>query len=67
MFYVLEGRCRIIVGDEEEELHPGTAAWGPPFVLHQLTNSGDGQCKILWVLSPPGREAAIIEGSRGKR
>ena len=67
MFYVLSGRCRIIVGDEEEELEQGTVVWGPPALPHQLVNSGDEQCRILWVLSPPGRERAIIEKSRDQR
>jgi mannose-6-phosphate isomerase-like protein (cupin superfamily) len=67
MFYVLSGRCRIVVGDEEEEMEQGTAVWGPPGLSHQLVNSEDEQCRILWVLSPPGRERAIIENSRKQR
>jgi mannose-6-phosphate isomerase-like protein (cupin superfamily) len=64
MFYILEGRCMIVVGDEKEDLDPGTAAWGPPTVPHQLVNREDKPCRILWVISPSGRERAIIEKSR---
>ena len=64
MFYVLSGQCRIVVGEEEEEVEQGSAAWGPPHICHQLVNNGHRQCRVLWVLVPPGRERAIIEGSR---
>jgi mannose-6-phosphate isomerase-like protein (cupin superfamily) len=63
LFYVLSGRCRIIVGSEEEDLEPGAAVWGPANIPHQILNRGNEPCRILWVLSPPGRERAIIEGS----
>ena len=64
MFYVLSGRCTMLVGEEREEIEPGTAAWGPPHIPHQLLNHTQSQCRVLWVLVPPGRERAIIEGSR---
>jgi quercetin dioxygenase-like cupin family protein len=64
MFYVLSGVCRIIVGEEEADIEQGTAAWGPPHVPHQLLNHTHQQCRILWVLVPPGRERAILEASR---
>ncbi len=67
MFYILSGRCRIIVGDEVEELEQGTSVWAPPCLSHQLVNSADEQCRILWVLAPPGRERAIIEKSKEKK
>jgi quercetin dioxygenase-like cupin family protein len=67
LFYVLSGRCRIIVGDDEEELEQGTSVWAPPGLSHQLINIEDEQCRILWVLSPPGRERAIIEKSKEKK
>jgi quercetin dioxygenase-like cupin family protein len=63
MFYILNGRCRIVVGGEEAEIHQGTAVWGPPGVAHRVVNLGEEQCRILWVLVPPGRERAIIGGS----
>ena len=63
MFYVLCGKGCIRVGEEEEELTPGTAIWVPPGVTHQLLNNSNKTLKILWVLSPPGREAAILKKS----
>jgi len=64
MFYVISGRCSITVGDEEATVHPGTAVWGPPHVPHMLKNPGSEECRILWVISPPGRERDIIEQSK---
>ena len=61
MFFVLSGTGRIKAGDGEAQLTPGTAVWSPPGEPHQLINDSDGTLKILWVLCPPGREAAIIE------
>ena len=68
MFYVVAGDGRVKAGGVEAPLTPGTAAWSPPGESHQLINDGRETLKILWVLCPPGREAAIIEkASREKR
>ena len=40
LFYVLSGRCRIIVGEEEEELEQGTSVWAPPGLSHHAQNHG---------------------------
>ena len=64
MFYVLDGRCTVVVGEEEAEVERGTAVWGVPHVPHRLLNNTQGQCRVLWVLVPPGRERTIIEGQR---
>jgi mannose-6-phosphate isomerase-like protein (cupin superfamily) len=63
LFFVCSGCGLIRVGDEEGELSPDTAVWGPPDVPHQLINNGSETLKILWILCPPGREAAILRGS----
>jgi quercetin dioxygenase-like cupin family protein len=64
MFYVLAGKSSITIGEEKRELIPGTAVWGPPGIPHQLFNESNETCKILWVLSPPGREKHIIDSAR---
>ena len=63
MFFVCSGNGLIRVGDEEGILSPDTAVWGPPDVPHQLINNGSEVLKILWILCPPGREAAILLSS----
>ena len=61
MFYVVHGSGRIKCGEEEEDLHEGTAVWSKPWTGHQLINTGKSTLKILWVLSPPGREKLILK------
>lgn len=61
MFYALAGTGRLKTSSGEALLTPGTAIWSPPGESHQLINDGKETLKILWVLSPPGREASIVE------
>ena len=63
MFYVVLGTGRIRVSDEEETLNEGTAVWVKPWTVHQLINTGQSTLKILWVLSPPGRERSILKNA----
>lgn len=60
MFFVISGAGRIKTGDEEAPLTPGVAVWSPAGEPHQLINDGEETLKVLWVLCPPGREAAIV-------
>ena len=50
-FYILEGRCLIMVGSEEEELCPGMAVYIPAGIEHRL--SVIESLKILVFYSPP--------------
>ena len=63
MFYVVSGHGLIEIENEQKELTPGTAAWSPPNTSHYFSNNSSEELKVLWVLSPPGREAAIVEHS----
>jgi mannose-6-phosphate isomerase-like protein (cupin superfamily) len=61
MFYVVKGSGKIKCREGEEALSEGTAVWAEPWTSHQLINTGKSTLKILWVLSPPGREELILE------
>ncbi|MDO9464429.1 MAG: cupin domain-containing protein [bacterium] len=63
MFYVVSGKGSIKVGEEIEDVTAGTAIWSSSGKSHQLMNNNNDTLKILWVLSPPGREAAILKQS----
>jgi quercetin dioxygenase-like cupin family protein len=63
MFYVVSGSGCICVGKEKKGVTAGTAVWVPPDVPHQLINDSGKTLKILWVLQPPGKEAAIIKAA----
>jgi mannose-6-phosphate isomerase-like protein (cupin superfamily) len=63
MFYVLFGEGAIRIELETKPITAGTAIWVCPRTTHQLINTGSGVMKVLWVLSPPGRESFILEKS----
>ena len=66
MFYVVTGKGMVKVGSEEEKLSEGKAVWVEPQKSHQLINNGKNTLKVLWVLSPPGREEMILEKAKDK-
>lgn len=53
VFYVISGTGRVKVGEEEEEIVPGSCIFIPPKTLHQLLNTGHEELKVLAVTSPP--------------
>ena len=61
MFYVLFGEGAIRLGSETRPISAGTAIWVCPQEMHQLLNKGSGVMKVLWVLSPPGRESLLLD------
>ncbi len=63
-FYVLSGRCRLRLGDEQLELRPGDAVARPAGtgVAHQFSNPYDAPCRVmmLGVQAGPG-VADVVE------
>jgi mannose-6-phosphate isomerase-like protein (cupin superfamily) len=60
MFYVLSGEGAMRVGEETKPIFAGTAVWVGPHLRHQMINKGSATLKVLWVLSPPGRESLLL-------
>lgn len=52
IYYILEGRGRMQVGDEVRTVGPGDAIAIPPGVLHQITNTGERLLKFLCCCAP---------------
>jgi len=52
IYYVLEGRGRMRVGDETRDVGPGDAIAIPPGAVHQMTNPGTGVLKFLCCCAP---------------
>lgn len=52
IYYVLEGRGLMQVGDERREIGPGDAVAIPPGALHQITNTGATVLKFLCCCAP---------------
>ena len=55
-FYVLEGACEWQVGDELVRATPGTYAFIPPGVPHNIGNTSDKTARMFITVSPPGHE-----------
>jgi quercetin dioxygenase-like cupin family protein len=70
--YVMEGRLRFVIGDEEAELGPGEMVVVPPGVEHWAETIGDEPAVDLSVFTPFRSEYAAEEqggpqGTRGAR
>jgi len=52
IYYILEGRGRMRVGQETREVGPGDAIAIPPGASHQIANSGKGILKFLCCCAP---------------
>jgi mannose-6-phosphate isomerase-like protein (cupin superfamily) len=52
IYYILEGRGQMRVGQETETVGPGDAIAIPPGAWHQITNSGAGLLKFLCCCAP---------------
>lgn len=59
-FHVLEGQLLIEVGSEQFRLTSGDAVLAPRRVPHVWANVGDGNLRLLIVLSPAGKMEAFF-------
>lgn len=51
-YFVLEGRGRFVVGDEERETLAGTLVVAPAGVEHGVTNTGETRLSLLIAIAP---------------
>lgn len=51
-YFVLEGRGRFTVGDEEREVERGTLVVAPAGVNHGVTNTGNTRLSLLVAIAP---------------
>lgn len=54
LYICLQGRVRMTVGDETQDLDPVSAVYIPSSVPHALQNISDGESVILFIYSPAG-------------
>lgn len=52
IYYILEGRGRMQIGDQQAEVGPGDAIAIPPGAQHQITNIGETVLKFLCCCAP---------------
>ena len=60
-FYMLEGECEWQVGSQLVRARPGTFAFIPPGVPHNLANASGKPARMLLTISPPGQERYFEE------
>lgn len=66
IYFVLEGRGEMCLGEELRVVSSGQAVFIPPTVYHQLTNVGDNPLKMIYCYGPAGDVAhwrQELEGS----
>lgn len=52
IYAVVEGRCRVTVGEESRALGPGEVAIAPAGVGHGLLNDSGAPCRLVVVMAP---------------
>lgn len=54
IYFVVEGRAEMCLGEERQILEAGQMVYIPPTVFHQLTNIGDTPLRMIYCYSPAG-------------
>jgi mannose-6-phosphate isomerase-like protein (cupin superfamily) len=54
VYFLIEGRCEMCLGEERRTLQAGQAVYIPPGVFHQITNLGKEPALFLYVYGPAG-------------
>lgn len=59
MIYVLSGKGKSRVGDEEIDLVPDRLVTIPAGIWHDFANTGDNLLRVLFIITPPENAADI--------
>jgi mannose-6-phosphate isomerase-like protein (cupin superfamily) len=54
VYFIVEGRGEMCLGEERRELSAGQAVYIPSRVFHQLTNTGDSPMRMIYCYGPAG-------------
>jgi mannose-6-phosphate isomerase-like protein (cupin superfamily) len=54
VYFIVEGSGEMCLGEERVTLRAGQAAYIPPRVFHQLTNTGAGPMRMIYCYGPAG-------------
>lgn len=54
VYFIVEGSGEMCLGEERRPISAGQAAFIPPHVFHQLTNTGDTPMRMIYVYGPAG-------------
>ena len=53
LYFIIEGSAAVRIGNEEQKLSAGDAAFAPSGVPHGIRNDGPGRLVVMAVLAPP--------------
>jgi mannose-6-phosphate isomerase-like protein (cupin superfamily) len=53
IYFVLEGRGRVVLGEATESLEAGEAVVAPAGASHGIANDGTGRLTVLVIVTPP--------------
>lgn len=54
IYFIVEGTGEMCLGEERKAIATGQAAYIPPHVFHQLTNTGPTPMRMIYVYGPAG-------------
>lgn len=54
IYFIVEGRGEMCLGDERQEVSEGQAVFIPPGVFHQLTNTAERPMTMVYCYGPAG-------------
>jgi mannose-6-phosphate isomerase-like protein (cupin superfamily) len=60
VYYVLEGRLRLRLGDGHIEASAGDAVWIPPGLPHGVSVDGNGPVRLLEVYWPAPADYVVV-------
>jgi len=61
--FILSGKLKVKIGEEEKELSPGELAFIPKQTVHDFANPYDNPCRFLMQVSPAGLENFFEEAA----
>jgi mannose-6-phosphate isomerase-like protein (cupin superfamily) len=53
IYFILEGKALVVVGEEKKEIISGTSVYIPPGKKHGISNVEKKELLVLFILSPP--------------
>ncbi len=54
IYFIVEGSAEMCLGEERRVLTAGQAVYIPTGAFHQITNLGDGPCRLMYIYGPAG-------------
>ena len=59
-FFILQGEVSVLVGEEEQVFTTGSIVDSPKNIMHNVTNAGDTEAKLLVIKTPNPDSAQYI-------